>query len=279
MSTYCTMNHEGNLRKLQSHLTDPVEYGMPLNKMIVPLNPLIGKYISLQYKGLINCIHCGRKTSKSFAQGYCFPCMRDLAECDSCIVRPETCHFAEGTCRDEEWGLAHCMQDHIVYLANSSAAKVGITRGTQVPTRWIDQGASQALPIFRVSTRLLSGKLEHILRDQVSDRTDWRRMLKGEPEDIDLLALRDHLLETLALPVEMMISDEDEDAIEVLSSAEAVDIRYPVLEYPEKVSALNFDKTHEIHGQLLGIKGQYLILDKGVINIRKFGGYHVRLSY
>jgi hypothetical protein len=104
-------------------------------------------------------------------------------------------------------------------------------------------------------------------------------MLKGEPEDIDLLALRDHLLETLALPVEMMISDEDKDAIEVLSSAEAVDIRYPVLEYPEKVRALNFDKTHEIHGQLLGIKGQYLILDKGVINIRKFGGYHVRLSY
>ena len=273
------MHHEGNLRKLKSHLTDPVEYGMPLSKIIVPLNPLIGKYISLQFNGLINCIHCGRKTSKSFAQGYCFPCMRDLAECDSCIVRPETCHFAEGTCRDEEWGLAHCMQDHYVYLANSSGAKVGITRGTQVPTRWIDQGASQALPIFRVSTRLLSGKLEHILRQQVSDRTDWRRMLKGEPEDIDLVALRDNLLKTLALPVEILISDEDENVIEVLSSADIVDIRYPVLEYPEKVSALNFDRTHEIHGQLLGIKGQYLILDKGVINIRKFGGYHVRLSY
>jgi hypothetical protein len=273
------MHHEGNLRKLESRLSDPVEYGMPLGKLVVPLNPLIGKFISLQYKELINCIHCGRKTSKSFAQGYCFPCMRSLAECDSCIVRPETCHFAEGTCRDEEWALAHCMQDHYVYLANSSGAKVGITRGTQIPTRWIDQGASQALPIFRVKNRLLSGKLEHIIRDQISDRTDWRRMLKGVPEDIDLAELRNHLLAQLAMPIEMLISEEDDHAIETLMTEDVVSINYPVEEYPEKVTALNFDKTHEIHGRLLGIKGQYLILDKGVINIRKFGGYYVKLSY
>ena len=273
------MHHEGNLRKLKSHLTDPVEYGLPLGKIVVPLKLLIGKYISLQYTGLINCIHCGRKTSKSFVQGYCFPCMRSLPECDSCIVRPETCHFAAGTCRDEEWGRAHCMQDHIVYLANSSGAKVGITRLTQVPTRWIDQGASQALPIFRTNTRLLSGKLEHILRQNISDRTDWRRMLKGEPEAIDLAAVRDHLFEVMALPIEELINDEEENAIETLTSADSVDVHYPVLEYPDKVKSLNFDKTHEIHGMLLGIKGQYLILDKGVINIRKFSGYHVKLSF
>jgi hypothetical protein len=148
-----------------------------------------------------------------------------------------------------------------------------------VPTRWIDQGASQALPIFRVSTRLLSGKLEVILRDQVSDRTDWRRMLKGEPEAIDLAELRDSLFEQLAEPIAQLISTEEEGAIEALPSGETVNISYPVLEYPEKVSALNFDKTHEIHGRLMGIKGQYLILDKGVINIRKFGGYYVKLSY
>jgi len=273
------MHHEGNLRKLRSHLTDPVEYGMPLKKIVVPLNPLIGKYISLKYTSLINCIHCGRKTNKSFAQGYCFPCMRSLPECDTCIMRPETCHFAAGTCRDEEWGQAHCMQDHIVYLANSSAAKVGITRGTQVPTRWIDQGASQALPIFRVNTRLQSGKLEHLLRQQISDRTDWRRMLKGEPDTIDLPEIRDQLLESLGAELQTLIDTEEQASIEALPSAEVVSINYPVLEYPEKVSSLNLDKTHEIHGQLLGIKGQYLILDKGVINIRKFAGYHIRLSY
>lgn len=272
------MHHEGNLLKLKSHFTQPVEYGLPLGRLVVPLNPLIGKYISLKYSGLINCVSCGRKTNKSFAQGHCFPCMRKLPECDTCIMRPETCHFAAGTCRDEEWGLAHCMRDHIVYLANSSAAKVGITRGTQVPTRWIDQGASQALPIFRVSTRLLSGKLEHILRQQVSDRTDWRKMLKGEPEAIGLRALRDQLFEGLNEQMESLIKDEKDGSIEKLDG-DPVDIHYPVEQYPEKVSSLSFDKTHEIHGKLLGIKGQYLILDKGVINIRKFSGYYVRLSY
>ncbi len=273
------MHHEGNLRKLKSQLKEPVEYGLPLGKLVVPLSPLIGKYISLKYSGLINCIHCDRKTSKSFAQGYCFPCMRSLAECDSCIVRPETCHFAEGTCRDEEWGQAHCLQDHIVYLANSSAAKVGITRETQVPTRWIDQGATQALPVFRVSTRLHSGKLEHVLRQRISDRTDWRKMLKGAPEAIDLMAVRDQLFQSLAAEIQALIDDEETDTIESLTAAEVISISYPVIEYPEKVIALNFDKTHEIHGRLLGIKGQYLILDKGVLNIRKFAGYHVKLSY
>ena len=273
------MHHEGHLRKLKSHLTDPVEYGLPLGKVVVPLTPLIGKYISLKYTGLINCVSCGRKTSKSFAQGHCFPCMRSLPECDTCIMRPETCHFAAGTCRDEEWGKAHCMQDHIVYLANSSAAKVGITRGTQVPTRWIDQGASQALPIYRVKTRLLSGKAEDLLRRQISDRTDWRRMLKGAPDAIDLPAVRDQLLDTLGSELETLIDTEEQASIEALPAAEVVSINYPVQEYPEKVSSLNFDKTHEIHGQLLGIKGQYLILDKGVLNIRKFSGYHIKLSY
>jgi hypothetical protein len=273
------MHIEGNLRKLESHFTEPVEYGMPLGNRVIPLNPLIDKFISLQYKGIINCIHCGRKTSKSFSQGYCFPCMRSLAECDSCIVRPETCHFAEGTCRDEEWALANCMQEHYVYLANSSDAKVGITRGTQVPTRWIDQGASQALPIFRVKTRLLSGKLEHILRDSVSDRTDWRRMLRGEPEAMDLAGLRDALFDQFSAAIDELIKEEEDGAVVALASEDTVNISYPVLEYPEKITALNFDKTHEIHGRLLGIKGQYLILDKGVINIRKFGGYYVKLSY
>ena len=130
------MHHEGNLRKMESLHSDPVEYGLPVGKFVVPMNPLVGKFISLHFKGVINCIHCGRKTSKSFAQGYCFPCMRSLAECDSCIVRPETCHFDEGTCRDEAWAQEHCMQDHFVYLANSSGIKVGITRGSQIPTRW-----------------------------------------------------------------------------------------------------------------------------------------------
>ena len=272
------MHHEGNLRKMESRLDEPVEYGLPVGNFVVPMNPLIGQFISLQYKGLINCIHCGRKTSKSFAQGYCFPCMRSLAECDSCIVRPETCHFAEGTCRDEAWAGEHCMQDHFVYLANSSAIKVGITRGTQIPTRWIDQGASEAMPIYRVSNRLLSGKLEVIIKQQVSDRTDWRKMLRGDPESIDLADARDQIMETIGSDIENLISEEGDENITSILDANQVHISYPVTEYPEKVVSLGFDKTPEIHGRLLGIKGQYLILDKGVINMRKHAGYHIKLT-
>ena len=119
--------------------------------------------------------------------------MQKLAQCDICIVRPEKCHYHEGTCREPDWADDHCMQPHIVYLANSSGVKVGITRHTQIPTRWIDQGASQALQIFRVPHRYLSGLVEVALKEHVSDRTDWRRMLKGSPKPVDLEQRRDEL--------------------------------------------------------------------------------------
>ena len=267
------MHHEGNLRKMESIFAEPVEYGLPFGKFVVPLNPLIGKFISLHYKGQINCINCGRKTNKSFAQGYCFPCMRSLAECDSCIVRPETCHFAEGTCRDEEWAMDHCMQDHFVYLANSSGIKVGITRASQIPTRWIDQGASQALSIFRVGSRYQSGLLEVAIKNHVSDRTDWRKMLKGDPEPSDLKQARDEL-RAAAGPALKDIEAKYPGEVHWLNE-DITEISYPVLEYPAKVSSLNFDKTPLIEAKLMGIKGQYLITDQGVLNIRKFAGYGV----
>ncbi len=130
---------------LSSH-DSPVSYLLPLDDELIPVNQFIGKALSLTFQGEIHCIECGRKTRKSYNQGYCFPCFKSLASCDMCIMKPETCHYQQGTCRQPEWGETHCFQDHYVYLANSSAIKVGITRGTQIPTRWIDQGASQALP-------------------------------------------------------------------------------------------------------------------------------------
>ena len=242
------------------------------------MNDLIGKNISLQYSGEINCIACGRKTNKSYGQGHCYPCFRDLASCDMCIMKPETCHYDAGTCREPEWGEQHCMQAHYVYLANSSGVKVGITRGTQIPTRWIDQGAGQALPIFNVATRLQSGLLEVELKNHVSDRTDWRKMLKGDPEPIDLAEVRDRLVAESSAVIEELKQRFGNDAIEFLPDAEQVEIQYPVENYPEKIKSFNFDKQEKIEGVLLGIKGQYLILDTGVLNIRKFSGYNIALS-
>lgn len=253
-------------------------YEMVLGEQRQKMNSLLGQKISLSFHGEINCHACNRLTKKSFSGGYCFPCSQNLAQCDLCIMRPETCHFAAGTCREPEWGEQFCMQDHIVYLANSSGIKVGITRISQVPTRWIDQGATQALPIFRVKTRLQSGLIEVILKKHVSDRTDWRKMLKGDAEPLDLLEIRQTLITTCMAEITELQHQFGADVITALDNEKPVEIKYPVQQYPEKVKSLNFDKTPDITGTLQGIKGQYLILDTGVLNMRKFTGYQVSLG-
>ncbi|MGK0296704.1 MAG: hypothetical protein ACI9XC_000296 [Gammaproteobacteria bacterium] len=267
------MKITGHIKKMVTSLESPVQYQLPIDDRRVSLNDYIGKRISLRYNGEINCISCGSKTNKSFSQGHCYRCFISLAACDMCIMKPEACHYHLGTCREPEWGETHCMQHHYVYLANSSGIKVGITRGTQIPTRWIDQGATQALPIFRVSNRLLSGKIEMAIKAHVSDRTDWRKMLKAESDRVDLLEKRDELIHAAESEIQKVKKEVDESDIEFLNDAEPVSINYPIASYPEKVKSLNFDKTPEIAGELNGIKGQYLILDSGVLNIRKFAGY------
>jgi hypothetical protein len=273
----------GNILKMQTRLDTPVQYQLPIGEHLLSMNQHIGHTIKLSYQGEIHCIACGRKTSKSFAQGHCFPCFRSLASCDLCIMKPETCHYAEGTCREPEWGDSHCFIPHYVYLANSSGIKVGITRETQLPTRWIDQGAGQALPIFQVENRLQSGILEVVLKQHVSDRTDWRKMLKSDAQPLDLKSMRDELFnkcstEIASIKSEQGANERGERAIQAID-AEVTDINYPVLKYPEKIKSLNFDKQPDIEGTLMGIKGQYLILDTGVLNIRKFSGYNIAVDF
>ena len=272
------MSVSGDLRKMQTELAEPVVYQLPLGEESIALNALIGKTIVLEYSGEIHCIACGRKTNKSFNQGYCFPCMRSLAECDTCIIKPELCHFHEGTCRNEQWAQGHCMQDHMVYLANSSGIKVGITRQSQIPTRWMDQGASQALPIYRAKNRYMSGLMEVVLKNHVADKTDWRKMLRGEAQSQDLAARRDELLALCAAEIEQLKSAYGDDAFIPITEAAITQISYPVTEYPSKVTSLNFDKNPSVKGLLQGIKGQYLIFDTGVINIRKFAGYGIHFD-
>ena len=273
----------GNILKMQTTLGDetisqPVSYHLPLGENLLPMNEHLGQSIKLSYQNEIHCVACGRKTSKSFAQGHCYPCFRRLASCDMCIMKPETCHYAAGTCREPEWGDSHCFKPHYVYLANSSGVKVGITRGTQVPTRWIDQGATQALPIFQVANRLQSGLLEVVLKQHVADRTDWRKMLKADAEPLDLKALRDELLEKCSTEIIEIKNEQGENTIQQIDQ-QVVAIKYPVAEYPEKIKSLNFDKQPDIEGTLMGIKGQYLILDTGVLNIRKFSGYNIAVDF
>jgi hypothetical protein len=277
-----TVNAVGNLKKMQTMIgglpNADVDYQLPIGDTLVPVNALLNKTIRLSYNGAIHCVYCNRKTNKSFNQGFCYPCFRDLARCDICMMSPEKCHYFEGTCREPEWADEYCMTDHYVYLANSSGIKVGITRGNQIPTRWIDQGAVQALAIFRVSNRKQSGLVETVFKKHVADKTNWRKMLKGEVDTLDLYAERDRLLKECHDDIAQLQAEFGLQAIQTLDDAQVVNISYPVLEFPTKVTSLNFDKTPVIEGVLKGVKGQYLMFDTGVLNIRKFTAYEVELS-
>ena len=267
----------GSIEKMRTKLQAPVRYELPIGDDAVDMNALMGESVTFAFTGNIFCVGCGRKTKKSFNQGHCFPCLKRLASCDQCIVRPELCHYHEGTCREPEWGESHCLKPHVVYLANSSGLKVGVTRAAQIPTRWIDQGASQAIVVFEVSERRIAGLLEATLRQVVADRTDWRRMLKGSPEPLDMVRERDRILKEAADPISRFQESPDWADTKISVTDSVCEIGYPVNAYPEKVKAHNFDKTETVSGVLEGIKGQYLILDSGVLNVRKFSGYEMEL--
>lgn len=244
----------------------------------IDLNSYLGKEIRFHFTKEINCTHCGRLVKKAYSGGYCYPCSIKLPECDMCILKPELCHFAKGTCREASWGEANCMIPHYVYLANSSGLKVGITRTTQIPTRWIDQGAIAALPILKVSTRYQSGVFEKLFASEINDKTDWRKMLKGNIESIDLLEKRDELFELFGESIDSMEGEFGPNQIEILENHDVVEIKYPVLKYPEKVTSLSLEKNEVVGGVLQGIKGQYLIFDTGVINIRSHTGHKIQLE-
>jgi len=272
----------GNLKKMRAELnqnddSSQVEYFLPLNENELPLNSYIGKSLTLEFLGDINCQNCGKKTKKSFSQGYCYPCMKKLAQCDMCIMKPETCHYIEGTCREPEWGEKNCFVPHYVYLSNTSGLKVGITRHTQIPTRWIDQGATQATIIYKVNTRQQSGFVEMAFKDLIADKTNWRTMLKENQPDRDMLTEAKELKEKMQSNMNNVIQSFPVDDIEEQQS-DITNIKYPVLEFPVKIKSHNFDKAPIVEGTLMGIKGQYLIFDTGVINIRKFTSYNVRVA-
>ncbi|MGF1764253.1 DUF2797 domain-containing protein [Aliivibrio kagoshimensis] len=273
--------YTGTLRKMTTTLNPDegsVCYHLPVGEHSVNLTELIGQSLTLNHTGNIYCSNCSKKTKKSYSQGHCYVCMKKLASCDMCMMKPETCHFDQGTCREPEWAEQVCMSDHYVYLSNTSSLKVGITRHTQIPTRWIDQGATQALPIFKVSNRKLSGLIEIELAKQIADKTNWRTLLKGNAEDIDLKAKASELIPIIHSELAELQERFGDASIEQLDST-VINIGYDVSEFPTKITSHNFDKQPEVLGTLIGIKGQYLIFDTGVINIRKFGSYEVTVSY
>lgn len=270
--------HNINLEKMRVLAGEPVQYYLQDSKGdTIDINSLIGRHLSLEFTGEIICAACKRLSKKSFNQGYCYPCFKSLARCDMCIMKPETCHYHEGTCREPEWADKHCMQAHYVYLSNASGLKVGITRQDQLPTRWIDQGAIQATPLYRVSNRYQAGLVESCLATELKDKTNWRVMLKGETDKLDLLDIKKDIHARFVKDIEKISEKFGKHSLEYLEEG-LTELNYPVDVYPEKIKSYNFDKTAAFSDVLNGIKGQYLIFSDGVINIRKFGAYQIVLS-
>lgn len=260
---------KGHLHKMHVSLEEQVQYTLKWDKEIV-MNDFIGKPLSLKFEGVINCTSCGKRTKNSFGQGFCYPCFTSAPEAAECIIRPELCRAHLGEGRDVEWEEKHHNQPHVVYLAASDVVKVGVTRDTNIPNRWIDQGAMSAIRLAETPNRYEAGILEVALKDMFTDKTNWRKMLKNEfDENIDLEEEKWTLHEQLPSDLTEYFSENDE----------ILEINYPVLEFPEKVKSLSFDKVPYVEGILKGIKGQYLLFDDDrVLNIRKHTGYEIEIN-
>ena len=247
---------------------NPVRYFFRLNEREISLNEHIGNKISFDFTGKIRCIICGRETPKSFFQGMCYPCFQKAPQAEECVLRPELCRAHEGIARNMNYARENCLQEHFVYLSVTDKIKVGVTRKSQIPVRWIDQGAVKAVKIASTSNRYTAGLIEVALKSKYSDKTNWRSMLSEHNEILEYN-------EQLNIIMTILNSELKKN---ILTDEVITEIKYPVLKYPDKPKNITFDKQPHIEGMLSGIKGQYLIFDDGrVINIRKHGGYEVTL--
>lgn len=260
----------GKIYKMETILSDKVIYHLPIDDELIPMNELIGRNISLKFEYEIYCIACGKKTQKSF-QGFCWNCFSTSPENSECILHPELCLAHEGKGRDPEWEKKHHLQQHIVYLAYSSEVKVGVTRFTQIPTRWIDQGASSVIHLAKVPYRHLAGVIEVEMKKHFTDKTSWQKMLISSSNGSKELHSAKEKAKSL-LPKSLMQYFSDDDSITT--------IQYPVLKHPKKVKSINLEKQPVVSGKLCGIKGQYLIMeDNSVLNVRKHNGYMITVEW
>ncbi|PWD99421.1 DUF2797 domain-containing protein [Marinilabilia rubra] len=264
--------YQGNLIKMNSGLkNNQVSYSLKLEDEDIEMNHFLDKSISLVYQNRINCINCGKETKKSFGQGFCYQCFTTAPQADECVLRPDKCKAHLGISRDVAWSDSHCLQPHIVYLAVSGGLKVGVTRLSQVPARWVDQGATKAIKLCEAPNRHIAGVIEKYLMQSFGDKTNWKKMVtNGNVPDFDLMAEKKKAVELLPSELKRYVLSSDNEVFE---------FEYPVLKWPEKPQQENLDKNPEVNGVLKGIKGQYLLFGhQTVFNVRRFSGYAVKLK-
>lgn len=263
------MQYEGVLNKMQSEFNKPIEYYLVFKDNFINMNQILDRNIQIDCIGY-ECLNC-QQPKKIFRQGFCYACFYSSANAGDWIMRPELSKAHLGIeDRDLAYETKVQVQPHIVYLAAASDVKVGVTRKTQVPTRWIDQGASKAIEIVEVPNRYLAGIAEIALKDMFTDKTNWRKMLQNEITTANIQEIRETLKDKLPAEVQPYFESTNSTCFE---------LEYPVLAFPTKLKTLNLDKTPFFEGKLKGIKGQYLLFEDGtVFNVRTYEGYVVRLN-
>ncbi|MBO6516275.1 MAG: DUF2797 domain-containing protein [Bacteroidia bacterium] len=261
---------------MATRLGDEVEYGLRLYdvldpKEVIPLNEAVGKDFRMSFEHQIHCVVTGKKIKKAYGEGMSYDAFISAPEASPSIIRPELSRIHEGIAlRDFEWEMKNHMTPHTVYLAQTAGVKVGVTRNTQVPTRWIDQGAVKAIRLAETPYRQAAGLIEVALKDYISDKTSWQKMLKGELIEQDMHALKEEMKQYVPTNLAQYISSNDE----------LVELTYPVLANPPKVKSIKLDKVPFIEKKLMGIKGQYLMFDDGsVLNVRSHSGYRVQVEF
>ncbi|MDT0552997.1 DUF2797 domain-containing protein [Urechidicola vernalis] len=263
------MTYQGVLKKMMTSNNDVVQYYLDMEADFLNMNQLINKEITLSFVKY-ECLNCGLE-KQIYRQGFCQSCFFETPRAGDWIMRPELSKAHLGVeDRDLEFEKEMQLKPHIVYLANSSNVKVGVTRKAQVPTRWIDQGAHEAIEILEAPNRYLAGITEVALKEHVADKTNWRKMLTNDNEDADLVAVKEQLSQ--------YIPDEAKEYY-LKANSEEIHINFPVEKYPEKVKSLNLIKTPTYSGVLKGIKAQYLIFeDNTVFNVRANEGLVVSIE-
>ena len=258
------------LKKMDTDLQDVVQYTLDIHGETHNMNDYIGKNIKIEWSGDVIC-SCEKVMKKFYRSGFCYQCYWDSPMASQSIFKPELCTAHLGIEeRDLEWEKEFQIAPHYVYLANSSGIKVGITRGSQGVIRWMDQGASQAILLAEVPNRRFSGDIEVSLKRFVADVTNWRKMLSGTPDFVDLVQLKEEL--SLHVPEELKQY--------ILPNNTVTEIKYPVTKYPTKIKSVKLERTPIIEGELMGIKGQYLLLDEDrVFNIRSHEGFISKFSH
>jgi len=263
------MEFTGQISKMVSSIGNPIEYVLPIGEKKLILNKYIGELIQIKFNDEIRCINCKNKIKKTYMQGYCYPCFISLPQTEDCVFKPHLCKAHLGEARDMVWAKNNCLVSTYVYLSLTSNLKVGVTRHSHIPSRWIDQGAHYAIRFAKTPNRYLAGLIELEISKYISDRTQWRKMILGQYDELDLINKKNDLYEYLPSNLDKYY----------LNNENIVELKYPIINNLEKIKSFNIEKFKSIKKKLIGIKGQYLMFDDShVLNVRKYTGYNFTIK-